>query len=51
MVETFYHIQPNTPKRCSEMTAESLAAWNIFKQIFAEHWDGFTRIYTVRGMR
>src|SRR3954447_19118375 len=27
------------------MTAEAPPAWNIFKQIFAEHWDGFTRIY------
>jgi Transposase zinc-binding domain len=27
------------------MTAEALPAWNVFKQIFAEHWDGFTRVY------
>jgi hypothetical protein len=27
------------------MTAEAPPAWNIFKQIFAEHWDGFARIY------
>ena len=20
-------------------------AWNVFKQIFAEHWDGFKRVY------
>jgi Putative transposase. len=27
------------------MTADALAAWNVFKQIFAEHWDGFKRVY------
>jgi len=27
------------------MTAEALPAWNVFKQIFAEPWDGFTRVH------
>src|SRR5499433_957773 len=27
------------------MTAEALLAWNVFKQIFAEHWDGFQHVY------
>lgn len=27
------------------MTAEAPPAWNIFKQIFAEHWDGFKRVH------
>ena len=27
------------------MTAESTPAWNVFKQIFAEHWAGFKRLY------
>jgi Putative transposase/Transposase zinc-binding domain len=27
------------------MTAATPPAWSIFKQIFAEHWDGFTRVY------
>ena len=27
------------------MTAAAPPAWNIFKQIFAEHWDGFTRVH------
>ena len=27
------------------MPADALPAWNIFKQIFAEHWDGFKRVY------
>jgi Putative transposase/Transposase zinc-binding domain len=27
------------------MTAEALPAWNVFKQLFAEHWDGFKPVY------
>ena len=27
------------------MTAATPPAWSIFKQIFAEHWDGFPRVY------
>ena len=27
------------------MTVEATPAWNVFKQIFAQHWDGFTRVY------
>jgi Transposase zinc-binding domain/Putative transposase len=27
------------------MTAATPPAWSIFKQIFADHWDGFTRVY------
>ena len=27
------------------MTAATPPAWSIFKQIFADHWDGFKRIY------
>jgi putative transposase/transposase-like zinc-binding protein len=27
------------------MIADPAQAWNVFKQIFAEHWDGFTRVY------
>jgi hypothetical protein len=45
VIETFYHLQPHTPKRCGLMTADALPAWNVFKQIFAEHWDGFKRVY------
>jgi len=28
------------------MTAVAPPAWNLFKQIFAEHWDGFKRVYS-----
>ena len=27
------------------MTAAPTPAWSIFKQIFADHWDGFTRVH------
>jgi len=27
------------------MTAATPPAWSVFKQIFAEHWDGFNRAY------
>jgi putative transposase/transposase-like zinc-binding protein len=45
VVEKRYHIQPYTLKRCGLMTAVTPPAWSVFKQIFAEHWDGFIRIY------
>ncbi len=45
MVEQRYHTQPHTPKRDGLMTAVAPPAWSIFKQIFADHWDGFKRVY------
>ena len=27
------------------MTAAAPPAWNLFKQIFADHWDGFKRVH------
>ena len=27
------------------MTAATPPAWSIFKQIFADHWDGFKRVH------
>ena len=27
------------------MRADPSPDWNVFKQIFVEHWDGFTRVY------
>jgi len=41
----FYHTYPNPSKRCGLMTAATPPAWSIFKQIFAEHWDGFKHVY------
>jgi hypothetical protein len=36
---------PTTPKRCGMMTTATPPAWNVFTQIFAEHWDGCKRVY------
>ena len=27
------------------MKAEEVKGWNVFKQIFADHWEGFKRAY------
>lgn len=43
MVEKRYHTQLNTPKRCDLMPAALAPDWNVFKQIFAQHWDGLKR--------
>ena len=32
--------QPS-PDRCGPMYAEVTPGWNVFKQIFTEHWEGF----------
>src|SRR4030095_8721085 len=32
---------PNTPDRCRPMYAEVTPGWNVFKEIFTEHWEGF----------
>src|SRR6266568_785706 len=32
---------PNTPDWCGPMYAEVTPGWNVFKQIFTEHWEGF----------
>jgi len=32
---------PNTPDRCGPMSADVTPGWNVFKQIFTEHWEGF----------
>jgi hypothetical protein len=51
VVEQRYHIQPNIPKRCGLMTTEATPAWNVFQQIFAEHWDGFKRVHPRSNQR
>src|SRR5882672_578966 len=41
---TWYNValqHPNTPDRYGPMYAEPTPGWNVFKQIFTEHWDGF----------
>ena len=34
---------PNTPTRCRAMAAEVIVGWNVFKEVFTEHWEGFTQ--------
>jgi hypothetical protein len=31
----------NTPPRCDVLVAERSRDWNVFKQIFADHWTEF----------
>ena len=45
MVEQRYHPPPYTLKRGGLMTAAAPPAWNLFKQILADHWDGFKRVH------
>ena len=45
MVEQPYHPPSYTLKRGGLMTAVAPPAWNLFKQIFADHWDGFKRVH------
>jgi transposase-like zinc-binding protein len=45
VVEKCYHIHPNPLKRYGLMTTATLPAWSVFKQIFADHWDEFTRAH------
>ena len=45
MVEQRYHPPPYTLKRGGLMTAAAPPPWNLFKQIFADHWDGFKRAH------
>src|SRR5918911_276252 len=34
-----------TPTRCDPMMAASSRDWNVFKQIFADHWEPFQRAH------
>ena len=45
MVQERHRIQPTTPARCALMIVAPSQDWNVFKQIFAEHWDGFKLVY------
>jgi len=45
VVEKRYHTQLNTAQRDGLMTAAPPPAWSVFKQVFTEHWDGFTRVH------
>ena len=39
------HRKRTTSTRCTLMLAAPSRDWNVFKQIFAEHWDGFKRVH------
>src|SRR5947209_14994979 len=39
------HCKRTTSTRCALMLAVPSRDWNVFTQIFAEHWDGFTRAH------
>jgi hypothetical protein len=45
VVKQRHRKHPNTLARCTLMLAAPAQDWNVFKQIFGEHWDGFTRVY------
>ena len=45
MVKKLHRQHPHTPTRWALMIAAPARDWNVFKQIFVEHWDGFTRVY------
>jgi hypothetical protein len=45
VVKTLRRTYPNTPARCALMITEPSRDWNVFQQIFVEHWDGFKRVY------
>src|SRR5919201_3086644 len=39
------HRKLTTSTRCALMLAAPARDWNVFQQIFAEHWDGFTHAH------
>jgi Transposase zinc-binding domain len=45
VVQPLHRHKTNTPTRCDLTMAQSSGDWNVFKQIFAEHWDGFTHTH------
>ena len=45
MVKKLHRKNPNIPTRCALMSAEPSRDWNVFKQIFVDHWDGFKRVH------
>jgi Transposase zinc-binding domain len=45
VVKKLHHNNANTLTRCALMIAAPSQDWNVFQQIFVEHWDGFKRVY------
>jgi hypothetical protein len=45
VVQQRYRKSVTPLTRCALMLAAPSRDWNVFKQIFAEHWDGFTHVH------
>jgi transposase-like zinc-binding protein len=45
VVQKLHYTHPTTPTRCARMLAAPSQDWNVFQQIFVEHWDGFKHVY------
>ena len=45
MVKPLHRNQTTTLTRCNPTMTQPSRDWSVFKQIFAEHWDGFTRAH------
>jgi Putative transposase/Transposase zinc-binding domain len=41
VVQPLHRSLTNTPTRCDAMVVEPSRDWNVFKQIFADHWEAF----------
>src|SRR5688572_12919846 len=45
MIKRLHRYNPTPLTRCDVMLATAPRAWNVFKQIFADHWDEFTQAH------
>src|SRR5499427_3236965 len=45
MVQPLHRNHLITPTRCAPMMAASSRDWNVFKQIFADHWEPFQQAH------
>ena len=45
MRQPLHRNKTNTPTRYALMMAEPSRDWNVFQQIFVEHWEGFPRAH------
>jgi hypothetical protein len=41
MIQPLHRNKLMTPTRCELMLVQSSGDWNVFKQIFADHWEAF----------
>jgi hypothetical protein len=45
VVQPLHHDHLNTPTWCALMLVAPARDWNVFKQIFADHWGEFTQAH------